>query len=242
MANPTDLGDIDSLLDDILSSGWSDTPAPEQTAIREIRVPESEPEYPPVPTRDEPAPVPRGRKKTTKIETPTGILFDMPYPGQDNPDEPGMLVEMPARADAPDELDDPTGLYDLGILSSLAAGRISTSQAAEATGHTEGEVQSALATALREVDPGELVKALGLQAVEQQLKSGALYGAVLHDLVLDMSSGRLKPEHKLELAKLLAKVGKLEPKEDKSVGAGGGFTLNISMGQAAPQQITLEAE
>lgn len=228
---------IDSLLDDILSSGWTDTPAPVEVEPPAPTPPT--PEYPPVPVRPaEPAP---RRKQTTQKDTPTGVVFDMPYPGQDDPTETGMLVAAPNAQDDPDDGDDEGGLYNLGILSDLAAGRITTEDAAQAAGVTTTQVQSALATALREVDPREILKALGLQAAEQQLKSGALYGAVLHDLVRDMATGRLKPEHKLELAKLLAKVGRIEPKEDKSVGAGSGFTLNISMGQAAPQQVIIDA-
>lgn len=251
MAASTD-NDIDSALDDLLSSGWNDTPAPAEpapqsnenwtvytdpgeakAALRQM----ADDMYPPVPTRDEPAP---RRKKTTKVVTPDATLYDMPFPGQDNPNEQGLVVSAPNVPD--DEPDDAVeSLYDLGLLSDLAAGRISAADAAAASGKTEGEVHSALATALREVDPKELIKALGLQAAEQRLKSGALYGAVLHDLVLDMASGRLKPETKIELAKMLSKVAGLEPKEDKTVGAGSGFVLNISMGPAAPQQVTIES-
>ena len=88
--------------------------------------------------------------------------------------------------------------------------------------------------------PEEIAKAMGLQAAEQQLKSGALYGAVLADLVADMAAGRLKPEHKLDLARLLSKVGRVEPREEKGVVAGGGFTLNINLG-AGEKPVVIEA-
>jgi hypothetical protein len=115
-------------------------------------------------------------------------------------------------------------------------------EAAQAAGVTTDQIQSALATALHEVDPREIAKALGLQAAEQQLKSGALYGAVLHDLVLDMQSGRLKPDLKIELAKLLARVGRIEPKEDKGTAVGQGFVLNINLGAAGPTPVTINAD
>jgi hypothetical protein len=127
------------------------------------------------------------------------------------------------------------------MLSDLAAGRTTPLEAAEHAGVTTGQLQASLAVALREVPPDEIAKAMGLQAAEQQLKSGAIYGAVLADLVADMAAGRLKPEVKIELAKLLAKVGRIEPKEAKDAGTGGGFILNISVGAAPAQPITIES-
>lgn len=133
------------------------------------------------------------------------------------------------------------GVMDIGLLADLAAGRKTAEQAAQFAGVSVDEIQSSLAVALREVPPEEIAKAMGLQAAEQQLKSGALYGAVLADLVADMAFGRLKPETKIELAKLLARVGRIEPKDEKGAGAGGGFTLNIMMGAGDPKPITIEA-
>lgn len=247
---------IDAALGSILAQGWDDevgqaaaavAPAstpPQSNENWEVHVgPEAvkqaiEAKYPPVPTRDEP-PAPRRSKRTTKAVKPDGTtVYDMPLPGQTDPTEPGMIVAAPPPVDDPEA--GSGGLFDIGMLADLAAGRKGAAEAAEAAGVTTSEIQSALATALHEVDPKEIAKALGIQAAEQQLKSGALYGAVLYDLVLDMQSGRMKAETKIELAKLLAKVGKLEPKEDKGAGAGGGFVLNISMG--TPQPITINAD
>lgn len=133
-------------------------------------------------------------------------------------------------------------LPDIGALAQLAAGQKSATEIAAETGVSVKALQSQLATTLREMDPAEVNKALGIQAVEQQLKSGALYGAVLASLVSDMMGGRLKQETKLELAKMLARVGKVEPREDRSVGAGSGFVLNINLGAAEPVPVVIEAE
>lgn len=133
------------------------------------------------------------------------------------------------------------GMMDIGLLADLAAGRKTADEAARFAGVSVDEIQASLAVALREVPPEEIAKAMGLQAAEQQLKSGALYGAVLADLVRDMAEGRLKPETKIELAKLLARVGRVEPKDEKGAGAGGGFTLNIMLGAGDRQPVTIEA-
>lgn len=130
---------------------------------------------------------------------------------------------------------------NVGVLADLASGRRSAADVAEQVGVSGEELHAQLATALREVPQDEIAKALGLQAAQQQLTSGAVYGAVLADLVRDMVANRLKPETKIELARLLARVGRIEPKEDKGVGVGSGFVLNIQVGQGA-QPITIEAE
>lgn len=186
---------------------WDDTPTepvPEVAAPKaDIGIPTSvenqaltEPEYPPVPVREEP-----------QEAAPEGDR----------------------------------GVMDIGLLADLAAGRKTAVEAARFAGVSVDEIQSSLAVALREVPPEEIAKAMGLQAAEQQLKSGALYGAVLADLVADMASGRLKPEVKLDLAKLLARVGRVEPKEEKGAGIGGGFVLNIQLGANDPKPVIVEA-
>lgn len=226
---------IDNILGGILAEGWNDEVG---QATQEVAV---GPQYPPVPVREvAPPPRPPARpKRATKTQAADGAtLFELPYPGQTEETERGMVVAAPPSPQ--DDAQDASGMFDIGLLTDLASGRRGAAEAALAAGITEGEIHSALAVALRDVDPKEIAKALGLQAAEQQLKSGAIYGAVLFDLVQDMAAGRLKAETKIELAKLLARVGKLEPKEDKSVGAGGGFVLNISMG-GAPQPVTIEA-
>lgn len=168
-----------------------------------------------------------------------------PEPEPEYPPLPVPMDEMgrPLSAEThQDDEDGPRRVLDIGLLTDLATGKKSALAVAEAAGVAPDALQSQLATALREVPPEEITKAMGIQAAEQQLKSGALYGAVLSDLVSDMVSGRMKTEHKLELAKLLARVGRVEPKDDKSVGAGGGFVLNISVGAADPRPITIESE
>lgn len=133
-------------------------------------------------------------------------------------------------------------VMDIGLLADLAVGRTSAVEAAQRAGLTERELEQQLAVTLREVDPKEIAKAMGVQAAEQQLKSGAIYGAVLADLVRDMVTGRLKPDQKIELAKLLARVGRIEPKEDKGVGAGSGFVLNINLGAERPAPVTIDVD
>lgn len=185
---------LDGALSDILNAGWSDPPSVELPA--ELEAESQEPEYPPVPVREE-----------SQVAAPEGDR----------------------------------GMMDIGLLTDLAAGRKTAAEVARFAGVSVDEIQSSLAVALREVPPEEIAKAMGLQAAEQQLKSGALYGAVLADLVADMAAGRLKPEHKLDLARLLSRVGRIEPKDEKGAGAGGGFVLNISLGSSDPKPITIEA-
>lgn len=212
---------LDTLLDDalggILSQGWDESggaaQSPPDAPVAPVVAP-SKPvlEYPPLPVRGaEPAPV------------------------------PSTLAVVERSEAAEDDEEDASGLLDIGLLTDLAAGRKGAVEAARAAGVTEAQLQSSLAVALREVDPKEIAKAMGLQAAEQQLKSGAIYGAVLADLVADMAAGRLKPETKIELAKLLANVGRVMPKEDKNVSAGGGFTLNINLAGAGSQPVIIDA-
>lgn len=218
---------VDTLLGNLLSSGWDDevgqavaevaAPAPAPKPAKPAPVVKSpQPDYPPLPVRDG--------------------MYEMPMVGQKDPSEPGMLVNASGAADeAPPRFGPP---MDIGLLTDLATGRPGAFAAAEAAGFTQEDLQSSLALALRDTPPAEIAKALGLQAAEQQLKSGALYGAVLAALVNDMATGRMRAETKIELAKMLAKVGRLEPKEEK-LAAGGGFTLNISMG-SSPQPIIID--
>lgn len=159
--------------------------------------------------------------------------------GQTEPDYPPVPVREP---DPPVPVPEgERGMMDIGLLADLAAGRKTADEAARFAGVSVDEIQASLAVALREVPPEEIAKAMGLQAAEQQLKSGALYGAVLADLVRDMAEGRLKPETKIELAKLLARVGRVEPKDEKGAGAAGGFTLNIMLGSNDPKPVIIDA-
>ena len=159
--------------------------------------------------------------------------------GPTEPDYPPVPVREP---DPPAPVPEgERGMMDIGLLADLAAGRKTADEAARFAGVSVDEIQASLAVALREVPPEEIAKAMGLQAAEQQLKSGAIYGAVLADLVADMAEGRLKPEHKLDLARLLSRVGRIEPKEEKGAGVGGGFRLNIVIGGDTPPVI-VEAE
>lgn len=205
---------LDALLGGLVSQGWDDTSAPAPAPTPKTGNPVLPQDAPGEPTRDaSPEPVPE-------------------YP------------PLPVRPTAPDPVppsDAARGVMDIGLLADLAAGRKTAEQAAQFAVVSVSEIQSSLAVALREVPPEEIAKAMGLQAAEQQLKSGALYGAVLADLVDDMASGRLKPETKIELAKLLARVGRVEPKEDKAVGAGGGFVLNINLGAGDPRPVIIDA-
>lgn len=248
MSDPLD--QIDTLLDDILSQGWDDPPDPQSnenwTVHRGADMKKAvdqfleETSYPPLPQRE--APVARPRKKKPdqvvigSINTGSEVIANALLGVDGQP-------AFPPEDDTPDtDQDEPHGLFDIGLLSDLATGRKGALEAAQAAGVTTAEVQSQLAIALRDVDPTELAKALGMQAAEQQLKSGAIYGVVLSELVKDMMNGRMTAGAKIDLAKLLASVGKIMPKEDKTVGAGGGFVLNISMGASPAQPITIEAE
>lgn len=166
-------------------------------------------------------------------EPETGVPPDAPVaaqpdPPEDEPEGETLPAGQAARA------------VNIGLLADLAVGRMSPAQAAQATGLTQAQLQSDLALALKEVDPKEIARAMGLQAAEQQLTSGAIYGVVLADLVGDMLAGRLKSEHKLDLAKLLAKVGRIEPKDEKGAALGSGFQLNIVFG-GEPKPVVIEA-
>lgn len=178
---------------------------------------------------------------------------DTPVPRQDPPASTDIPVQppdteyppLPVPVDEPEAQDEavprarPARHVNIGLLTDLATGRKTAVQAAHDAGVTPDQLQSELAVALRQIPPEEIARALGLQAAEQQLKSGALYGAVLADLVGDMVSGRLRAAEKLDLARLLARVGRIEPKEEKGAAVGGGFVLNINMGQGVAP-ITIE--
>lgn len=207
---------LDEALGSILAQGWSDpaTPSAEDAPAPGGAL-EPAPVYPPLPQRDD------GVHTYLEPQVHGGALKRSEFVG------------------TPPDDDAPRGMMDIGLLTDLATGKKGAVAAAQAAGVTPQQLQSSLAIALREVPPEEIAKALGLQAAEQQLKSGALYGAVLADLVGDMALGRLKPEVKVELAKLLARIGRVEPKEAKDASTSS-FVLNISMGAAA-QPVTIEA-
>lgn len=255
MSSTDSLDQIDSLLGDVLSSGWGDEPAVP---------PQVEPEYPPLPTRnadwgksviDTPEYKTEQKRRNKKAAAMAGELLGVDgapaFPvgkaqglalAKEAMDQAG--IEYRDGDDTQDETDEePRGaLMNIGLLTDLATGRKSALEAADAAGITPAEVQSQLATALRDIDPKELAKALAIQAGEQRLKSGAIYGVVLSELVTDMMQSRLTPTMKIELAKLLSNVGGITPKEDKTVAQGSGFVLNISMGAAPAQPITIEAD
>lgn len=232
---------IDSLLSATLAAGWDDevgdavaqintTEVATQPVFPPVRVGFQQviSEYPPLTVRDQKVQREVAQQFAAAVLSVDGApAFLMTRDGEDGPE--------------PEPEDPVAGIFDIGLLSDIASGRKTASQAAEAMGVSDTQVQSALATALHQIDPKEIAKAMGVQAAEQQLKSGALYGAVIFDLVQDMVAGRLKPELKLDLAKMLAQNGRITPKDDKSVGAGGGFVLNISMGSAPPAPITIDA-
>lgn len=120
-------------------------------------------------------------------------------------------------------------LLDVGILSDLVSGVRTPHQAAADAGVTQEQLHSALAVTLSQVDPREIAKAMGVQVAATQLKAGAVWNAILADLLNDIQTGRAKADVKLELLKVLKGVARLEPREDKGVGAGGGFSLNINI-------------
>lgn len=227
-------GLLDAALGDILTGGWSDplvgdqTPAPDdaQPVVAETPLPK----YPPLPVREDQAPRQAVKKTTPPAGTVTERLEAQPHGG-------ALKRSETSEGDEPGD----TSMFSLGVLSDLASGRATPADITARTGVSEDDLHDQLATALHGMDPKEIAKAIGIQAAEQQLKSGALYGAVLADLTSDLIGGRLKPDIKIELAKLLAKNGRIEPKDDKTVGAGGGFTLNINMG-ASVQPITIVAD
>lgn len=212
-----DLDALDSALGCIVGQGWDDGSATTPDVG--------------IPTSDLATPEPSNDAGLQKPEPPQQATPTPEYPP---------LPVRPADVEPEPPADSERGVMDIGLLADLAAGRKTAEQAAAFAGVSVSDIQSSLATALREVPPEEIAKAMGLQAAEQQLKSGAIYGAVLADLVADMAEGRLKPETKIELAKLLARVGRVEPKEDKGVGAGGGFVLNINLGNAE-RPVTIDA-
>lgn len=218
--------DIDSALDALLSGGWDEPaePAPVVSQKPPVLV-DNAPEYPPLPVKELPYQAPAPRKPSLAPVTTLPV--------------PVTTSEIDDDDQEPQEARH--ALMNVGLLTDMASGRKTALEAAGAAGVTEEDVHDALASALHQMDPKEVAKALGIQAAEQQLKSGALYGAILNDLVQDMKTGRVKHETKVEVLKLLAKVGRLEPKEDKGVATGGGFVLNISMGAAPAQPITIDA-
>lgn len=144
----------------------------------------------------------------------------------------------------PDDPDTPTPpaqiLADIGLLSELAVGRKDAAAVARQAGMSLDALQSQVAVTLAEVPPEDIARVVGLQAAQQQLKSGAIYGAVLATLADDLIHGRMNTANKLEMAKLLARVGRVEPREDKSVNVGSGFTLNINLGEHTPP-VVIEA-
>lgn len=225
---------LDAMLGEALNSGWDDAPpvaaapAPEPVA----------PEYPPLPVREYPVPDARstaGKKATiatNEARAQVSALLGLPS---------NLTADQDASIDEGD-LPANKRLLNIGMLSDLATSRMTPQQAADTAGVTLAEMQQGLATELAQIDPKEIAKAMGIQAAQEQLKAGALFGAVVNDLIADMVEGRLTPQLKLQLLEMLGVIGRIKPKEDKSVGAGGGFILNISVGNSDPKPVTIEAD
>lgn len=227
---PDLLTSMDDALGAILDDPW-DAPASPPAAQTETApppAPDTPQEASTAPPQDDPpqplAPIMGREDRSTEARIMRTVP---PVPEEPTPDDPE---------------EHPHVQMGLGTLADLASGRKTAEEVASSVGVTGDELHAQLATALREVPQEEIQKAMGLQAVEQQLKSGAVYGAVLADLVRDMLGNRMKPETKIELAKLLARVGRIEPKEDKTAGLGSGFQLYINLGNAEPRPIVVEAE
>lgn len=226
---------LDALLDAALTGGWDDDTRPAFYAP----VPATAPEYPPLPTREFPVPDARStagkRPATAQANEARAQISELL----------GLPANLTADQDATiDEGELPANkrMLNIGMLTDIATGRQSAEQAAATAGVSLDELQAGLAVELGQMDPADIAKAMGIQAAQEQLKAGALFGAVINDLVSDMVNGRLTPQLKLQLADMLAVIGRVKPKEDKSVGAGGGFVLNISMGAPASPQVTIEAQ
>lgn len=223
---------MDSALGDVLSAGWTDDPAP---APDQHQV--ATPEYPPLPMREAAKPRKKATQQATSISTdstpsaPPTVARDTSI---------ASTQEVEADDDQEPGENDDHATFDIGLLTDLATGRKTPQEAAQAAGVSLAVLEDALATTLRDSSADDIAKALAIQASEQQLKSGAIYGAILFDLVRDMQSGRLQPKEKIKFAELVAAVGKIMPKEDKGVTAGGGFVLNINLGQSEPKTIVLD--
>jgi hypothetical protein len=150
---------------------------------------------------------------------------------------------LPARREreADQEPEPPNkAILDIGLLSDFVTGSRSAEDTAAAAGVTINELHSALATTLANIDPKELAKAMGIQIAVTQLKAGAVFNALLADLVEDIRLGRAKADTKLELMKILKGVGRLEPKDDRGAVPGSGFQLNINIG-GGTQPVTIDA-
>jgi hypothetical protein len=155
---------------------------------------------------------------------------------------------VPTREEVPELPPDEDGeprrpaqrMLDIGLLSDFVTGARSAQDTATQAGVTLDELHSALATTLAQADPKELAKAMGLQISATQLKAGAVFNALLADVLEDIRLGRAKTDLKLELMKLLGRIGRLEPKEEKNAGAGA-FQVVIDMGgvRAAPPPVTV---
>jgi hypothetical protein len=130
-------------------------------------------------------------------------------------------------------------LMDVGLLSDLVAGVKTPDQAAVQAGVTVSELHSALASTLAQADPKELARAMGVQITASQLKATAVWNALLADILEDIRMGRAEADVKLELLKVLGRIGRLEPKDDK-VAAGGGFQLTINVGDG-PKPVVIES-
>lgn len=220
-----DFSAFDAALGAAVGGGWTEPPSPRLDAgLEPLRVIPQQPleivaqaapaalAYPPLP------------------EDPRTYLEPQAHGGALKRAEsaPEGSEELPTRA-----------LLDVGILTDLVSGVKTADQAAGSAGVTPDELHSALASTLAQVDQRELAKAMGIQVATSQLKATAVWNAVLADLLEDIRWGRAKPDVKIELMKLLQKVGRLEPKEQGPV-AGGGFQLNINIGDG-PKPIVIEA-
>jgi hypothetical protein len=206
-----DLDGIEARLQALVGSGWTSA----QPSLAE-------------PLEAPAAPLPVSAPQTTY-----DVVASAPPAGLAYAPEP----VLPARRErTEDQEPEPAhkAILDVGLLADFVTGARSANDTAEAAGVTINELHSALATTLQHIDAKELAKAMGVQIAVTQLKAGAVFNALLADLVEDIRMGRAKADTKIELMKILKGVGRLEPKEDKGIGAGSGFQLNINIGAGTP--------
>jgi hypothetical protein len=219
-----DLPGFDQALGAIVASGWSQPHQSLDAGFQEVPEPLQQPL--PAPMQE---PARQWIEEQRQVVAQAQGLQYPPLPARRERD-PDQEVEPPNKA-----------LLDIGLLTDFVTGSRNAEDTAAAAGVTINELHSALATTLAQVDARELAKAMGVQVAVTQLKAGAVFNALLADLVEDIRAGRAKADVKLELMKILKGVGRLEPREDKGVGIGGGFQLNINIGQGVPP-VTIEAK
>lgn len=219
-----DLAGIDAALGAIVGSGWADPPQEPQARLDAGLEPLE----------------PATQRRVAAPEGPVVVMEPQTHGGALARVQEVTLPAQRVRDDSQEPEPPNKAILDIGLLSDYVSGQRSAQDTAEAAGVTLNELHSTLATTLSQVDPRELAKAMGVQVTVTQLKAGAVFNAVLADLLEDIRSGRAKADTKLELLKILKGVGRLEPKEDKGMAPGTGFSLNINIGAGA-QPVTINA-